>query len=188
MYHMEPSDPLDSQWISIHIRDHLEDREIRIRDSLITPGDFHSPDDGPTSPLTESTIDKMTIPANGLGEICATGRRGSEGWLDLFDGDDKICELHWDNRAERFWNEFEVLDPDERYKVEASGWSAAKGPLGHVFVDVSRAVQEEVEKEKSLGGLRVPEDAGGLLDVQGKKGIAVPVNAGMGKGAVGAGA
>lgn len=34
---MEPSDPLDSQWISIHIRDHIEDRDINIRDSLVTP-------------------------------------------------------------------------------------------------------------------------------------------------------
>jgi hypothetical protein len=34
---MEPSDPLDSQWISIHIRDRLEDRDINIRDSLVTP-------------------------------------------------------------------------------------------------------------------------------------------------------
>lgn len=34
---MEPSDPLDPRWISIHIRDHLEDRAINIRDSLITP-------------------------------------------------------------------------------------------------------------------------------------------------------
>lgn len=90
----------------------------------------------------------MLIPSNGLGEICATGRRGSEGWLDLFAGEDKICELHWDNRVERVWNDFEVLEPDERYKVEASGWSAVKGPLGHVFVDVSRAVEEEKEKIK----------------------------------------
>lgn len=34
---MEPADPLDGQWISIHIRDRLKDRDIRIRDSLITP-------------------------------------------------------------------------------------------------------------------------------------------------------
>ncbi|KAL4925502.1 aegerolysin family protein [Aspergillus undulatus] len=152
---MEPADPLDSQWISIHIRDHLENHDINIRDSLVSPGDFHSPDDL-TEAMTESMIDKMTIPANGLGEVCATGRRGSEGWLDLFDGDTKICELHWDNRAGVWANDFEVLDSGEDYKVECSGWSSAMGsPLGHVFVDVSKADKKKVLKEKDLGGMRV---------------------------------
>ncbi|KAL4916634.1 Aegerolysin-domain-containing protein [Aspergillus aurantiobrunneus] len=153
---MEPADPLDSQWVSIHIRDHLEGRDINIRDSLVSPGDFHSPED-PTEALTESTIDKMTIPGGGLGEVCATGRRGSEGWLDLFDGEKKICELHWDNRLGRYWNDFEVLEPGEGYQVECSGWSSEMGPLGHVFVDVSKASKEAVKKEKELGGLRVLE-------------------------------
>ncbi|KAL4861306.1 hypothetical protein BDV12DRAFT_180477 [Aspergillus spectabilis] len=144
---MEPSDPLDSQWISIHIRDHLQDRDINIRDSLVSPGDFHSPDN-PSEPLTESTIDKMIIPAEGLGEVCATGRRGSEGWLDLFDGEKKICELHWDNRTGRYMNDFEVLESDEGYKVECSGWSSEQGPLGHVFVDVSEVKKKEIKREK----------------------------------------
>ncbi|KAL3458464.1 Aegerolysin-domain-containing protein [Aspergillus heterothallicus] len=155
---MEPSDPLDSQWISIHIRDHMENRDINIRDSLVTPGDFHSPDDA-TKSLSESTIDQMIIPSNGLGEVCATGRRGSEGWLDLFDGDQKICELHWDNRKGLYSNDFEVLEGDERYKVECSGWSSAKGPLGHVFVDVSEAERTgKGNKKKELGGLSVLEE------------------------------
>ncbi|KAL4773946.1 Aegerolysin-domain-containing protein [Aspergillus nidulans var. acristatus] len=179
---MEPADPLDGQWISIHIRDRLKDRDIRIRDSLVTPGDFHSPDN-PAEPLTESAIDKMTIPAEGLGEVCATGRRGSEGWLDLFDGDKKICELHWDNRAERRWNDFEVLEPDEGYRVECSGWSSERGPLGHVFVDVSEARKEEVRREKELGGQRVFEGAGvGEKSVDVDVAEEVPVSGGMGIG------
>ncbi|KAL4786615.1 Aegerolysin-domain-containing protein [Aspergillus varians] len=158
---MEPSDPLDSQWVSIHIRDHLENRDIRIRDSLVSPGDFHSPEDL-SKQLTESAIDKMTIPGGGLGEVCATGRRGSEGWLDLFDGEKKICELHWDNRVGRYVNEFEVLEEDKGYKVECSGWSSERGPLGHVFVDVSEARKEEVRKEmemekgKEMDAVKVP--------------------------------
>ncbi|KAL2870097.1 aegerolysin family protein [Aspergillus lucknowensis] len=154
---MEPSDPLDSQWISIHIRDHLENRDINIRDSLVTPGDFHSPDDL-NKQLTEESIDKMVIPSNGLGEVCATGRRGSEGWLDLFDGEKKICELHWDNRAEQYMNDFEVLDRDEQYKIECSGWSSVKGPLGHVFVDIS-----EAEKKKEVKGSKERELEGSMV-------------------------
>ncbi|KAL2831740.1 aegerolysin type hemolysin [Aspergillus cavernicola] len=142
---MEPSDPLESQWVSIHIRDRLEDRDINIRDSLISTGDFHSPSN-PLTTLTEESIDKMTIPSNGLGEVCATGRRGSEGWLDLFDGEKKICELHWDNRSERYINDFEVLEGDDKYRVECSGWSSERGPLGHVFVDIS-------EREKKIDRL-----------------------------------
>ncbi|KAL4883792.1 Aegerolysin-domain-containing protein [Aspergillus karnatakaensis] len=146
---MEPSDPLDSQWISIHIRDHLQDRDINIRDSLVSPGDFHSPDN-PLESLTESSIDKMIIPSEGLGEVCATGRRGSEGWLDLWDGEKKICELHWDNRTGRFHNNFEVLDEDDGYNVEASGWSSEKGPLGHVFVDVRERKKREMKMKKEM--------------------------------------
>ncbi|KAL4969401.1 aegerolysin family protein [Aspergillus stella-maris] len=148
---MEPSDPLDSQWISIHIRDHLDGHDISIRDSLVSPGDFHSPDNY-TQTLTESAIDKMTIPAHGLGEVCARGRRGSEGWLDLFDGEKKICELHWDNRVGVWANDFEVLDGDKDYVVECSGWSSSMGsPLGHVFVDVSRAQSKQQVKVQVKG-------------------------------------
>ncbi|CBF85097.1 hypothetical protein AN1553.2 [Aspergillus nidulans FGSC A4] len=123
----------------------------------------------------------MTIPAEGLGEVCATGRRGSEGWLDLFDGDKKICELHWDNRAERRWNDFEVLEPDEGYRVECSGWSSERGPLGHVFVDVSEARKEELRREKELGGLRVFEGPGvGEKSVDVDVAEEVPVLGGLG--------
>ncbi|KAL5336848.1 Aegerolysin-domain-containing protein [Aspergillus crustosus] len=158
---MEPSDPLDSQWISIHIRDNMQDRDIKIRDSLVSPGDFHSPEN-PMESLTESTVDKMIIPAEGLGEVCATGRRGSEGWLDLFDGEKKICELHWDNRAGRYMNDFEVLEEDEGYKVECSGWSSEQGPLGHVFVDVSEKKKEEIRKMKKQQEKEEREMEGGL--------------------------
>lgn len=99
-------------------------------------GNFHSPTDK-TKSLTEDDIDSLTIPSYGIGEVCARGRRGSEGWMDLFHGENKICELHWDNRDKRAVNSFEVTEVDkEKYRIECSGWSPRAGPMGHVFIDV----------------------------------------------------
>lgn len=101
-------------------------------------GAFHTPDDK-SKALTEDDIDKLTIPSEGIGEVCARGRRGSEGWLDLYDGESKICELHWDNREKILNNQFEISESDKKYKIEYSGWSPQAGPLGHVFIDISAA-------------------------------------------------
>ena len=63
--------------------------------------------------------------------------------MDLFHEENKICELHWDNRSKRFVNVFEVLEEDpEKYRVQCSGWSPKRGPLGDVFIDI-----EAVNKE-----------------------------------------
>ncbi len=89
--------------------------------------------------IHEDEIDDMTIQSDGVGEICARGRRGSEGRLDLFHGDTKICELHWENRGGEFRNLVEVLDDNSKYRIEHGGWSPQAGPLGHVFVDIREA-------------------------------------------------
>ncbi|PLB33706.1 aegerolysin family protein [Aspergillus candidus] len=127
-----------AQWVSIHIRDRLEKGEISIKDAFLYEGAFHTPDDK-SKALTEDDIDKLTIPSEGIGEVCARGRRGSEGWLDLYDGESKICELHWDNREKILNNQFEISESDKKYKIEYSGWSPQAGPLGHVFIDISAA-------------------------------------------------
>ncbi|KAJ5389515.1 Terrelysin [Penicillium cataractarum] len=126
----------NSQWVSFHIRDHLKDGEITVQNTVIEGGEFHSPTDRRKS-LHEDEIDYMTIESDGIGEICARGRRGSEGRLDLFHGDTKICELHWENRGGEFHNLVEVLDDNSKYRIEHGGWSPQAGPLGHVFVDIS---------------------------------------------------
>ncbi|KAL5354926.1 Terrelysin [Aspergillus floccosus] len=128
----------DSQWVSIHIRDRLDKGSITVRESFLYEGQFHSPEDKKKA-LTEDDIDQLVIPSEGIGEVCARGRRGSEGWMDLFDGEKKICELHWDNRTKKPSNDFEVIDGDKDYKIECSGWSPQAGPLGHVFIDISAA-------------------------------------------------
>ncbi|KAE8146045.1 aegerolysin type hemolysin [Aspergillus avenaceus] len=126
----------NSQWVNFHIRDHLQNGEISVRHTVIEGGEFHHPENRRQS-MTEDDIDELVIPSDGVGEICARGRRGSEGRLDLFHGDAKICELHWDNRTgEVKHNLVEVLDSGDKYRIEHGGWSPEAGPLGHVYVDV----------------------------------------------------
>ncbi|KAF9889626.1 hypothetical protein FE257_007134 [Aspergillus nanangensis] len=131
-----------SSWVSIHIRDRLQDGNITVKDSFLYEGQFHTPEDKSKS-LTEDDIDKLVIPSEGIGEVCARGRRGSEGWMDLFDGDSKICELHWDNRSKMPVNNFEVSEENKKYKIEYSGWSPQAGPLGHVYIDISDAKKKK---------------------------------------------
>lgn len=104
---------------------------------LLTPGsgEFADPNDRRKS-LTEEEIDEIKISPDGVGEIGASSRRGSEGRLDLFHDNDKICELHWENRGGEYANLVEVLDKSDKYTIQHGGWSSESGPLGHVFVDV----------------------------------------------------
>ncbi|KAJ5093760.1 hypothetical protein N7456_009621 [Penicillium angulare] len=131
-------DKYNSNWVSFHIRDHLKDGEVLIQHTVIEGGEFWNPEDRRKS-LTEDEIDEIKIPTNGIGEITAASRRGSEGRLDLFHGKSKICELHWENRGGEYVNLVEMLDSSSKYRVECGGWSPREGPLGHVFVDITEA-------------------------------------------------
>jgi len=145
-------DNYNSHWVSFHIRDYLQDGEVSVHHTVIegyicprfssvipvlTPssGEFYNPEDRRKS-LTEEEIDEIKISKGGIGEIGAQGRRGSEGRLDLFHDDDKICELHWENRGGEYPNLVETLDESNKYKVVHGGWSPEAGPLGHVYVDI----------------------------------------------------
>ena len=98
-------------------------------------GEFYDVNDRRKS-LTEEEIDEIVISPDGVGEIGAQSRRGSEGRLDLFHDNAKICELHWENRGGNYVNLVEVLDNSNKYRIEHGGWSSEAGPLGHVFVDI----------------------------------------------------
>lgn len=104
-------------------------------------GEFEHPTNRRRS-LTEDEIDEMTIPSDGVGEITARSRRGSEGRLDLFHENNKICEIHWENRGGEYVNLVELLDSNDKYRVEYGGWSPEAGPLGHVYVDISERKQK----------------------------------------------
>lgn len=67
--------------------------------------------------------------------------------MDLFHGEDKICELHWDNRDKKPVNRFEVSGVDSKYRIECSGWSPRKGSMGHVFIDIEEAKAAAKEAE-----------------------------------------
>ncbi|KAJ5184530.1 Aegerolysin [Penicillium cf. griseofulvum] len=134
---MENMDKYNSRWVSFHIRDHIKDGEILVQNTVIEGGEFIDPSNRRKS-LTEDEIDEIKISPDGVGEIGASGRRGSEGRLDLFHDNDKICELHWENRGGEHENLVEVLDKSDKYTIRHGGWSHVAGPLGHVFVDVEK--------------------------------------------------
>ncbi|KAJ5379328.1 hypothetical protein N7509_012447 [Penicillium cosmopolitanum] len=132
-------DKHNSQWVSFHIRDHLKDGEVTVQNTVIEDGEFWDPN-GRRKSLTEEEVDEITIPAGGIGEINAAGRgrRGSEGRLDLFHDNGKICEIHWENRGGEHVNLVETVDPSDGYRVEYGGWSSGEGPLGHVYIDITK--------------------------------------------------
>ncbi|KAJ5325237.1 hypothetical protein N7541_011955 [Penicillium brevicompactum] len=125
----------NSQWVSFHIRGHLDKGDVLVQNTVIEGGEFYDVNDRRKS-LTEEEIDEIVIAPNGVGEIGAQSRRGSEGRLDLFHDNAKICELHWENRGGKYVNLVETLDSSDKYRIEHGGWSAEEGPLGHVFVDI----------------------------------------------------
>ncbi|KAJ5960799.1 uncharacterized protein N7479_007949 [Penicillium vulpinum] len=132
---MDTIDKYNTKWVQFHIRDHIKDGQILVQNTVIEGGEFADPNDRRKS-LTEDEIDEIKISGDGIGEFGARSRRGSEGRLDLFHDDEKICELHWENRGGEHENLVEVLDKNNRYKINHCGWSSEPGPLGHVFIDV----------------------------------------------------
>lgn len=65
---------------------------------------------------------------------------GTEGHIDLYNGDNKICRLYWNCPYWTSANKFEIRDYDpgtSDYSVNASDWNPGPGPIGRVTIVVS---------------------------------------------------
>jgi hypothetical protein len=77
--------------------------------------------------------------------VDSCGRQGSasgtEGTIDLYDGDTRICTLYWNSPWGSNYNEFEIRNYDAEtsdFSVSVASWNTGPGALGDVDVTVSK--------------------------------------------------
>ncbi|RAQ53769.1 hypothetical protein AFGD_006809 [Aspergillus flavus] len=72
--------------------------------------------------------------------VCACGRYGidvgTEGYLDLMDGDTRITTLHFDSHYQSNTNTFQAMETNNFCLVDVGDWNQENGALGNVHVTV----------------------------------------------------
>ncbi|KHE86327.1 Aegerolysin-domain-containing protein [Neurospora crassa] len=100
---------------------------------------FEYPDTG--HQLSHAQVEAKSASPNGGSMVVASSGTawtptGTEGHLDIYHGDTKVCHVYWDCPWMRRSNSFEISEVDDNYAVEATGGSINKGPLGSITIEV----------------------------------------------------
>ncbi|PLN82181.1 Asp hemolysin-like protein [Aspergillus taichungensis] len=129
------------QTLDIQIQDDLK-YDIRIENSYVESGEFHT-DGDPDDILTTDDVDDMSIRHNGgKRHVCSSGDIGSttgpRGRIDLVDdvSDNRICTLAWSAFMEPGRpNQFMMRNHDPNYEVDIGDFNEF-GTMGVVPVSV----------------------------------------------------
>ncbi|CAJ0552499.1 Ff.00g005770.m01.CDS01 [Fusarium sp. VM40] len=130
-----------AQWVYILIQAKLASGEISVKNVNLNWGKFfkyNNKDDE----ISTDEIKKIVIATNKSAGIASCGRSdassGTEGSLDLYDGDVKICHIYWSCPWGSKTNTFTVNDVDDNYIVQQTGANLDSGALGNVTVKVAK--------------------------------------------------
>ncbi|TGO31414.1 hypothetical protein BHYA_0910g00010 [Botrytis hyacinthi] len=129
-----------SDYVIIHIINSTMRAVISIENANIKHGKFHVNGDK-DSELSTTDITHMLIPPNSDLDISSCGRSsdlyGTEGSIDLYDGDTKIAKLYW-NDPRVGPNDFQIWDyrMGGQYMVTLGVWNREGGSLGRVDLEV----------------------------------------------------
>ncbi|KAE8337878.1 hypothetical protein BDV24DRAFT_166865 [Aspergillus arachidicola] len=128
-----------SQWVRIDIESLFKQGQITIAKAKVTDGKFHVCSDKDQE-LSASQINQIVIEPGTTKSVCACGRYGidvgTEGYLDLMDGDTRITTLHFDSPYQSNTNTFQAMDTSNSYLVNVGDWNPENGALGNVRVKV----------------------------------------------------
>ncbi|KAA8641300.1 hypothetical protein EYZ11_002421 [Aspergillus tanneri] len=132
----------EAQWVVIRVKNKIRNQPISVKNAKLKWGKFYDGNDQDNE-VPASDINKLDIQPNKTGNIAAAGRAhaasGTEGTIDLKDGDTKICTLYWLCPWGEKTNDFQLRDLEEDdYGVTVKAWNRKNGALGHVDVIVSK--------------------------------------------------
>ncbi|PFH58639.1 hypothetical protein XA68_13432 [Ophiocordyceps unilateralis] len=132
-----------AQWIIVAIYNGLADGFITIKNVNIKQGKFFG-ENGMDYELSAEQISQKTIVTNDIEYVRACGRAhspsGTEGSLELYELDTKICKLYWSCPWGSKTNDFRVQDHDpttSRYWIKCGPYSRESGAIGTVTLAVS---------------------------------------------------
>jgi hypothetical protein len=109
--------------------------------TYVTRGKFYKWDNKDNE-ISTSDVDKQVATQSKDGDVAACGRSdassGTEGSLDLYDGDVKVCHIAWDCPWGSKTNIFNTSDIDNAYLVQHTGANLDGGAIGTVTVKVAK--------------------------------------------------
>lgn len=98
--------------------------------------------DNKDNEISAADVDKQVATRGHDADVASCGRSdassGTEGTLDLYDDDVKVCHIYWSCPWGSKTNEFQITDIDNAYVVQQTGANLDGGALGTVTVKVAR--------------------------------------------------
>lgn len=126
-----------AQWIKMDI--HPEKCDVTIKNAALKWGKFHQPEDK-NKEISIDDINGTIISAGGHAVIASSGREdassGTEGSIDLYDGNVKIGTYIWDCPWGSKNNISEWHRESKAYSVDISGANLYGGAIGTVTIEV----------------------------------------------------
>ncbi|KAF1365574.1 Aegerolysin family protein [Lizonia empirigonia] len=130
-----------AQWVVIHIINSFRNGTISIKDAKLFWGKFYK-NGNKDDEISANDVEKLTIPAGSDGDIASCGRSdaasGTEGQVDIYDGDTKVCSLYWSCPWGSKSNDFQIRNRNKDYGITPGDWNRDSGALGKVDIDISR--------------------------------------------------
>ncbi|KFY98022.1 hypothetical protein V500_01818 [Pseudogymnoascus sp. VKM F-4518 (FW-2643)] len=128
-----------SQWVVIHISNSLRNGNITIKEAKVSWGKFYQ-EGNKECEIAAGDVDGTVISAGSSSNISSCGRSdtlsGTEGSLDLYDGETRICTITWVCPWGAGTNDFQIIGKESGYVVSAGDWNRGSGALGQVDVEV----------------------------------------------------
>ncbi|QMW34545.1 hypothetical protein G4B84_010011 [Aspergillus flavus NRRL3357] len=112
----------------------LEKNQTKGKIICMIGGNFHVHSDKDQ----ELSAGQIAIEPRTNKSVCACGRYGidvgTEGYLDLMDGDTRITTLHFDSHYQSNTNTFQAMETNNFCLVDVGDWNQENGALGNVHV------------------------------------------------------
>lgn len=104
-------------------------------------GKFYEWDDK-NKDTTADAVNAVTVAPGETGLVASCGKSdaasGTEGYLDLYDGDTKICTVYWSVPWGSKYNTFTIQDRNPGYLISVSDWNQSHGGIGKVELEIAK--------------------------------------------------
>ncbi|KAH7905789.1 Aegerolysin family protein [Hygrophoropsis aurantiaca] len=130
------------QWVVLTITNSFRSRPILIQHASLSWGKFYQNGDKGAE-LTPEQIDQIVIPPGSEHSVSSCGRSdassGTEGTIDVYDDETKVCTLYWNCPWGSPTNNFEVRNVNKAggYIVSNGPWNVSGGALGNIAIEAA---------------------------------------------------
>ncbi|KAK9434833.1 Asp-hemolysin [Metarhizium brunneum] len=132
-----------AQWVVLEFINRMRS-DLVIKNAWLRWGKFHK-DGDKDSEISTTDVNTISALPGKRCTVSSCGREsaasGTEGDLDLYDGNTKICKVYWDCPWGSPTNKARILDYDpstSNYAVVLGPYNTSGGALGRVDITVSK--------------------------------------------------